>query len=233
MESVQVLCPNAAHGCTVRPTYYDQHNHIQSCVHACCHCPEEACDFIGSRAALWHHFSGFHSWPCSKGRAGKQFDISLQDRLELIHELTNVITLRDGVNFLLADVASDSDDHGATSTTAANSQYLFLLNVAREPLGRVISVLCIHPHAVAAAGNGQGPSSKEVKCELVYTRHSRPQGCDQVIEHYQKSRFRVACSDLSNGLSSLDGCFQFVIPDSIFADIDGDAIVLTARIIVE
>ncbi|GJN36032.1 hypothetical protein PR202_gb24857 [Eleusine coracana subsp. coracana] len=231
VESVLVQCPNAAHGCTARLTYYDQRNHSQRCAHAPCDCPEEACGFIGGKAALWHHFSAVHSWPCSKGRAGKQFDICLPDGLELHSASMNVITLRDGFNFLLAD----SNDHGATSIATASSKYLFLLNVSREPLGRAISVLCIHPHAAGAAGNDQGPSSKGVKCELSYTRResSRPQGCDQVIEHYQKSRFRVACSDLSNGLSSLDGCFQFVIPDSIAADNDRDAVVVTACIIIE
>ncbi|TVU17775.1 hypothetical protein EJB05_33831, partial [Eragrostis curvula] len=140
----------------------------------------------------------------------------------------NLITLHDGFNFLLADTASDS----RWATTTANSQYLFLLNVARQPLGRAISILCIDPHATTAAANGQGPSTKEVKCELSYTGHGdrRPRGCDQVIEHYQKSRFRVACTNLSNGLSSLDGCFQFLVPHSVAADIDRDTIQVTARI---
>ncbi|TVU17784.1 hypothetical protein EJB05_33840, partial [Eragrostis curvula] len=143
----------------------------------------------------------------------------------------NLITLRDGFNFLLATRATDG--HGATSTSTAN-KYLFLLHVARQSLGRDISMVCIDPDGIAATGNGQGPSStKEVKCELSYMGNGDkgPHSCHQVIEHYQKSRFRVACTDVSKGMSGLDGCFQFVVPDSVAADID--TIMVTARIVTE
>jgi E3 ubiquitin-protein ligase SIAH1 len=232
VESVHVRCPNEAYGCFVRPVYYDQHNHIQRCVHAPCYCPEVACDFIGSKSALWNHVSGVHSWPRSKGMASKKFDICLHDGLDVIYERMNVINLRVGYNFILVDSASDSNSHGTTYTATTSNQYLFLLNMARQSPGHSISVLCIHPQA---SGDGQGSSPKEVTFELSYTGRgdSRPCGCGQVIEHYQKSRFRVACTNLSDGLTSLDACFQFVVPDSVAADNDRDTILVTARIIIE
>jgi E3 ubiquitin-protein ligase SIAH1 len=75
----------------------------------------------------------------------------------------NVITLRDGYNFILVDSASDSNSHGTTYTSTSSNQYLFLLNMARQPPGRSISVLCIHPQA---SGDGQGSSPKKVTFEL-------------------------------------------------------------------
>ncbi|GJN36028.1 hypothetical protein PR202_gb24853 [Eleusine coracana subsp. coracana] len=50
VESVRVPCVNAAHGCAAQPAYHDQHGHSQTCPHAPCHCPGEACGFVGSTA---------------------------------------------------------------------------------------------------------------------------------------------------------------------------------------
>ncbi|RCV15162.1 hypothetical protein SETIT_3G035900v2 [Setaria italica] len=220
VESIRIQCPNAAHGCTVRPAYYDKHNHSQTCVHAPCHCPSEACGFIGSMAALLDHCSGVHSWPCFKGK--------MTTTAALNASTSSTCTMV--FNFLLADHTID----GQSSTSTASRQYLFLLNVARQPLGRAISVLCIHPHATTAGSGSHGPSWNEMIFELSYQGYvkSRPCNGDQVIEHYQKSRFGAACTDLSNGLPSPDSCYQFMVPDSVVADSDKDAIMVTVLIFI-
>ncbi|CAN6326727.1 unnamed protein product [Urochloa humidicola] len=89
----------------------------------------------------------------------------------------------------------------------------------------------IHPHD---AGNGQG---KEIKCELSYSRRtsrrSLPRDGDQFMDsYYQSSKFRVASTDLSNGLPSPDGCFQFVVLNSVHGDGGKDPIEVNARIII-
>uniref|UniRef100_A0A0A9E324 SIAH-type domain-containing protein n=1 Tax=Arundo donax TaxID=35708 RepID=A0A0A9E324_ARUDO len=228
VESIHVPCPNAAHGCTVRPAYYDKHNHLQTCGHTPYHCPGEACDFIGTMAVLMDHFSGVHSWPCTtKVRAGKKCPV-LQDLGKLCREYLN-IRLHDGFYFVLADHTDNSQGAAAS----ASPHYLFLLNVVWQQLVHGISVLCIHPNGTAISGDGQGPSLKEMKCELSYTRFMYGNSHPQLTEHFQKSGFRVASTDLSNGLPGPDGCFQFVVPDSLLADSEKDAILVTARFVID
>ncbi|KAI4963223.1 hypothetical protein ZWY2020_016954 [Hordeum vulgare] len=47
VESIRAPCPNAAYGCAAKPAYYDLQPHIHACQHGPCHCPEEACGFVG------------------------------------------------------------------------------------------------------------------------------------------------------------------------------------------
>jgi E3 ubiquitin-protein ligase SIAH1 len=88
VESIRVPCRYAAHGCALRPVYYDQESHRLVCEHAPCHCPGEACSFVGSKTAILDHFSTTHKWPC--------ITVSLPDDKD---EFT--IGLHDGFNFLL------------------------------------------------------------------------------------------------------------------------------------
>jgi E3 ubiquitin-protein ligase SIAH1 len=196
VESIHVQCPNAAHGCTAKPAYYDQHSHCQTCPHAPCHCPGEACSFIGSTAALLDHIAGVHGWPCTKTKAGER----------------DTIRLRDGFNFLLA--VGDAGDDGSQGTTT-NHQWLFLLNVARQRLDRIISVLCFYPRVNAE-------DARLMEFSLTYSNYSqvfidRHGGC-LLSNHYHSSSFRVACSNLSNGLPNPDECFRFVVPNSVVGD---------------
>ena len=131
VDCIRVPCPYAAHGCDATPAYHGQESHRQVCPHAPCHCPGDSCGFIGSTAALLDHFAGAHT---AKVRAGEAFSIRFHD----------------GFNFfLLADHRGDGEQAAATCCSVPCR--LFLLNVTQERLGRAISVLCIHPHASAAA----------------------------------------------------------------------------------
>ncbi|TVU17785.1 hypothetical protein EJB05_33841, partial [Eragrostis curvula] len=106
----------------------------------------------------------------------------------------------------------------ATTSPTAGNQWLFLLNVVRQPLDRVISMLCIHPHTSV---DEEDPSSKGVECNLWYSNfqfaNNRHKG-DRLIDHYQMSTFRVPCTDLSNGLPNQEDCFRFVVPKSVLED---------------
>ncbi|TVU17706.1 hypothetical protein EJB05_33757, partial [Eragrostis curvula] len=55
--------------------------------------------------------------------------------------------------------------------TGDSGRYLFLLNVARQPAGRTVSVNWIHPKLATATGGhaDQGPSSKEMEGILDYS----------------------------------------------------------------
>jgi E3 ubiquitin-protein ligase SIAH1 len=168
-----------------------QHSHCQTCPHAPCHCPGEACSFIGSTAALLDHIAGVHGWPCTKTKAGER----------------DTIRLRDGFNFLLA--VGDAGDDGSQGTTT-NHQWLFQLNVARQRLDRIISVLCFYPRVNAE-------DARLMEFSLTYSNYSqvfidRHGGC-LLSNHYHSSSFRVACSNLSNGLPNPDECFRFVVPN--------------------
>jgi E3 ubiquitin-protein ligase SIAH1 len=67
-----------------------------------------------------------------------------------------------------------------------------------------------------------------VQCELIFSRYDDGSLC---LSHYhQKSDFQVACTDLSDGLPALaNGCFRFVVPNSVLGD-DDDTIEVKARI---
>ncbi|KAF8766005.1 hypothetical protein HU200_007940 [Digitaria exilis] len=197
VESARVVCPNAAYGCTERPSYYDQQCHRQMCLYPPWQCPGEDCSFMGSMEDLLQHFAGVHGWPCST-----------KVRTE---EMSN-IRLKDGFNFILLD-----GEKGDTANAYRNS-CLFLLDVVRQPLSRAISVILIDLHA---AVDGQRLCLKKMKCELAYSRHlfssSRPRS-DLLTEHAQTSRFIVTCTDLSNGhLPDPEERFQFVVPNFVLA----------------
>jgi E3 ubiquitin-protein ligase SIAH1 len=67
------------------------------------------------------------------------------------------------------------------------------------------------------------------QCELIFSRYGHGSLCRS---HYQKSDFQAACTDLSDGLPALaNGCFQFVVPNSVLGDDDTEnAIQVKARI---
>ncbi|KAL6607821.1 hypothetical protein ACP70R_040884 [Stipagrostis hirtigluma subsp. patula] len=202
VESIRIPCPNA--GCTARVAYHEQEGHSQVCPRRPCHCPDEACDFIGSTEALLDHFSGIHGWPCTDEQtAEKGFTVHL-------HE---------GFNFVVADRYTNE----GTNTYA---QYLFLLNMARLPFGCTVSVLCIRPDIVDAAA---GPS-KEIKCELVYSRYIYSEG-DQMVNHHQQSEFKVPCTDLSSGLPDLSKSFQFIVPRFVYGD-EEDTLEVTVWLVI-
>ncbi|KAK3137452.1 hypothetical protein QOZ80_5BG0452420 [Eleusine coracana subsp. coracana] len=204
VASIRIRCPHAAHGCNTRPAYHDRDSHGRVCPHAPCHCPGASCGFIGSTTTLLDHFATVHGWPCTtKVRLGE----------------TSSIRLHDGFNFLGADRA-DRNDQDAVSSIPS---WLFLLNVTQERLGRAISVLCVHPHAMAALSTSH--------CELIFSHYGNSSNGAPCSKYYQSSEFQVAWTDLSNGLPNPDLCFQFVLPNSVLGD-DKEGIQIKARIII-
>ncbi|TVU17788.1 hypothetical protein EJB05_33845 [Eragrostis curvula] len=217
LEKIRVIkCPNAVYGCTARPAYYDKHSHCRTCPHAPCYCPGKDCGFSGSTTALWDHFAGVHGWPCAA---------------MIMADDSRTLCLYEGLNFFLINFDADGAQDATTSPTAGN-QWLFLLNVVRQPLDRVISMLCIHPHTSV---DEEGPSSKGVECNLWYSNfqfaNNRHKG-DRLIDHYQMSTFRVPCTDLSNGLPNQEDCFRFVVPKSVLEDRE-DVIEVQAKITIK
>ncbi|KAJ1261698.1 hypothetical protein BS78_09G050500 [Paspalum vaginatum] len=220
--SIRVPCPHAVHGCAARPAYHDRENHRLVCVHAPCHCPGEACSFVGSTDALLDHFIEVHNWPCLT-------NVTANDRDEY------AVLLQDGFNFLLANCHTGNKKQGATTSI----QCLLLVTVVRQPYAHIISAHCIDPHAHAAAtSDSQRPPSKEMQCLLWYEESlhaSNLRRSSQLISHahFQTSKFRIACTNLSNGLPRPDDCFQFVVPNSVIGEHDKDGIKLTVRIIIK
>ncbi|KAJ1261672.1 hypothetical protein BS78_09G048500 [Paspalum vaginatum] len=215
VESVRIPCPNTAYGCTAKPAYYDQQSHRKECLHAPCHCPGEACGFVGAMEALVDHFTGVHGWPCST--------------MVRIDEMSN-ICLKEGFNF----VRLHDEKAAATSSSTANgnnSQCLFLLDVKRQPLSRAISVIFVHPHA-AAVDDNQRPCLESMSCDLTYQRdlvsgsHLR---ADLAVHNEQKSKFIITCTDLSNGLPNPDERFHFVVPNFVLRE-ENDVIKVGFRI---
>jgi hypothetical protein len=61
VESIRVPCPNAAHGCAARLTYYDRSSHRRACPHAGYSCSGHGCGFVGSVGALLDHVASVHT----------------------------------------------------------------------------------------------------------------------------------------------------------------------------
>ncbi|CAL4902907.1 unnamed protein product [Urochloa decumbens] len=194
VDSIRGPCPNAAYGCDAMPAYHGREKHRWVCPHAPCHCPGKACGFAGSTAALLDHFRAAHNWPCTT-------EVEADARGEY------TVRLHDGFNFLLTTPFRPEGQKMPQGATQTVHQCLLLLNVVRQPLARNIFVICIDPRAcAAAAGGGQGPASKEIRCTLSYFPSWR--GGDRLLYHHQISRIGVACTDLSNGMPQPDCCFQ-------------------------
>ncbi|CAN6340657.1 unnamed protein product [Urochloa humidicola] len=141
VESVRGPCPNAAYGCDATPAYHAREEHALVCRHAPCHCPGEACGFVGSVAALMDHVAGVHGWPCK------------HTWVSTFSELPFSGHLRVGFNFIVGTNRDENDD-----------KYLFLLNVTRRPFCRAVSVICIRPtSSYAAAG-------KKIEFQLSHSR---------------------------------------------------------------
>ncbi|TVU17668.1 hypothetical protein EJB05_33717, partial [Eragrostis curvula] len=139
-----------------------------------------------------------HGWPCAT-------KTSVGDIVGF------TVELQDGFNFVRATAGG-----GAKKT---QSSYLFLLNMVTEDAGCAVSVLCIHPHAMT-----------DMKFELEYSRYVdvRRRDGNQLVNHYQKSEFRVVCTDLSDGLPDPSDGFRFVVPWSVLGDDEDDTIQVTA-----
>ncbi|KAL6608228.1 hypothetical protein ACP70R_041291 [Stipagrostis hirtigluma subsp. patula] len=200
VESVRVPCPNAAHGCTARPTYYGQQGHRLMCPYMPCCCPGKDCGFVGSLGALLDHFTAVHGWPCNtKIRVGDSMCS---------------ILLHNGFNFFIADCGQD-----ATATTS--SQYLFLLNVTRQPLGRTISMRCIFP---CTTSEDQGSSSTLLTCALKYTGRSDDLQTpfEVMVRRRLESDFILKLADLSNRVPNHDELKQFVVLNSELGDDDAN-----------
>ncbi|TVU17656.1 hypothetical protein EJB05_33704, partial [Eragrostis curvula] len=211
VESIHIPCPNSGSGCVARPAYHEQQRHQKTCtMRSRFRCPGEACGFVGSMDALLDHFAAVHRWPCTTQIREDQYD-------------TCKLSLGNGFNFLRTNLPR------ATATTTTH--FLFLLNSAPHPFGIAVSVLCIESQPHAPMGVGQGPTTsssfKGMEGELVYhsflNTHPRKKD-DGFIRYHQSSKFRVACTDFSNGLPNADRCFQFVVPNFILADSHNDNI---------
>ncbi|XP_037416913.1 putative E3 ubiquitin-protein ligase SINA-like 9 [Triticum dicoccoides] len=182
VESIRVPCSNAAYGCSARPTYSQQHEHVRSCQHLPCHCPADTCGFVGSTSVLLDHFAVVHRWPCTTElRTWKCVDVQLRD------------------------------DFNAAYVRVGGMQYLFLLNVARQPFGRSISVFCVHPRAPVEESS---PTPVGFEVRLKYSRNDYGHG-DMCRGHSQETKFKVACTDLSDGLPNSEGSFEIVLPKCV------------------
>ncbi|KAL6897744.1 hypothetical protein ACP4OV_006703 [Aristida adscensionis] len=83
VESIDVQCPSAAHGCTARLAYYDLREHQLTCSHSPCHCPSETCDFTGSMDKLGYHMVMDHRWQFTV-EGGRLFHANLRAGFNVI-----------------------------------------------------------------------------------------------------------------------------------------------------
>ncbi|WVZ96429.1 hypothetical protein U9M48_042067 [Paspalum notatum var. saurae] len=170
------------------PAYHARERHARECAHAPCRCPGDACAFSAPAAALADHLADAHGWPCTvEAEAGRSFGVDL----------------RDGFNFVTA--------------VRGGARYVFLLNVASTALGRAVSAVAAVAGATTMASSSAAPEAgrKATTCELELKCSRYQYGPCYQREHYQTSRFEVACTDGSNGLRDPNASFQFFIPNYV------------------
>ncbi|XP_020175809.1 E3 ubiquitin-protein ligase SINA-like 3 [Aegilops tauschii subsp. strangulata] len=85
---------------------------------------------------------------------------------------------------------------------------IFLLNVALEPFGHAISVVCIQPKAI----------NSKFKCRMSY--------CSFLTDYYQRSVYKIRSSSLSDGLPK---GYNIILPKDEIVD-DGKGTLLTFSI---
>ncbi|CAL4977533.1 unnamed protein product [Urochloa decumbens] len=160
LGSMQVPCSHAKYGCTLMISYCQRQDHEATCPHGLCFCPESSCGFSErSPAVLLDHFVAAHGCPSTKFRYGTHFYIDVvQGGEEKIHAL------------------SSEDEH------------LFLLNMAPEPSGCVVSVFCVRP-------------DRDTDPKFSTWKNS----C-----HTQSSEFQVPSTTLSDGIPR--DSFMFNVP---------------------
>ncbi|KAK3161022.1 hypothetical protein QOZ80_1BG0070620 [Eleusine coracana subsp. coracana] len=194
VDAVRVPCPYAAaHGCKATPAYHGRERHARACAHAPCRCPGEACRFaVATAELLLPDLATTHGWPCAT-KSSSAGEIA-----------SFTVQLREGFNFV----------HVGAGGEGRRWRHLFLLNMAMGGTGCAVNVLCVHPRDT--------PPSKEIKFELEYTGYFDARCRDsQLVNHYQKSEFRVVCTDLFAGLPHPDDSFQFLVPWSVLEDDQG------------
>ncbi|KAG0517006.1 hypothetical protein BDA96_09G050700 [Sorghum bicolor] len=207
VDSVRTPCPRAPYGCEARPLYHALQDHVlASCAHAPCHCPAAAaagepaaCGFKGSIPALLDHVGGAHGWPCTTARYGAP---------------SCSVHLRDGFNFFVSH-SHNVDEHGR--------RYLYLFNVVRHGFCRAASVIRVCPRV---------PAVKRVKLVLSFSYPKKREGMNETLVndqffHEQRIEFRVACSDLSDGLPD---SYQLIVSKYLLRDDDDDMVVVVKQI---
>uniref|UniRef100_A0A0E0FFL3 RING-type E3 ubiquitin transferase n=1 Tax=Oryza nivara TaxID=4536 RepID=A0A0E0FFL3_ORYNI len=116
VNSVEVACAYAEHGCPDKIAYANITEHEKTCPHAPCFCPEPGCGFAAaSAAALADHFTApRHNWPSHKLSYSQPFELR-------VHPGKNVLV---------------GEEDGA----------LFLLNVSPAAEHAVVSLFSVQPH---------------------------------------------------------------------------------------
>lgn len=115
IESVKLPCLNIKYGCNESVSYNNRQDHEKMCIYAQCSCPISKCDFIGSSKKLFRHFSIKHPNSAKRFKYNCLFPIDL------------------GVGQRYLILQEQTDDR------------IVILNNEAEPLGIVLSVICVGP----------------------------------------------------------------------------------------
>ncbi|KAF8684786.1 hypothetical protein HU200_044209 [Digitaria exilis] len=100
VESIEVSCSFAKHGCTKSIVYFNKKRHEKACRHGPCFCPETGCNFIGPALALMGHLTAHHKWSSKAFRYYEQVELRLQPVPCVLHS-------RDGHVFLMNVVPAE------------------------------------------------------------------------------------------------------------------------------
>jgi len=117
LQSIEMPCPNAKHGCREKISYTGNRMHEEECIYVPCYCPLSGCDFVASSEVLSNHFSNKHGDSQIKFSYGHSFIVSLKSN---------------GETFVLQE---------------ENDGKLFILNNNTMILGNAVNICCIGPNS--------------------------------------------------------------------------------------
>ncbi|KAM3213755.1 hypothetical protein ACQJBY_066268 [Aegilops geniculata] len=96
--AAKVPCPYRAFGCERHVVYHEAADHQRACHCAPCSCPDPACAFESTRAALLNHFAAVHRRPAATVRYGRARDLGLS----VSHRWHALVGEEDGSVFLVS-----------------------------------------------------------------------------------------------------------------------------------
>ncbi|XP_010232940.1 E3 ubiquitin-protein ligase SINA-like 10 [Brachypodium distachyon] len=77
LTAAKVSCVYREFGCGLHIVYHDAMNHLRTCLHAPCLCPEPGCSFLGTPLALLGHFDAAHARAISTVSYGHPLKLTL------------------------------------------------------------------------------------------------------------------------------------------------------------
>ncbi|XP_060187349.1 putative E3 ubiquitin-protein ligase SINA-like 6 [Lycium barbarum] len=115
LESVKVSCTNKRYGCKEILTYSKKTDHENTCIYVPCSCPFRGCDFVGSSAKVYAHFSDKHGSSAER----------------IFFNAVNPIYIEKNQRYQILQMRTEG--------------IIFIVNHSSDRLGSAVNMICVGP----------------------------------------------------------------------------------------